>query len=393
MVLAGSALLASTALLVSFAQGNDDDKKKKYQIIHHSNGETITHDTVVPMSSSYTPKQFLKDKGISDEDAKIITIPSIPEIDMDGKMMKTFVHEMDFETDGEGSDEMVEITVEMDEDGSMKTKKLLNGVEVELTEEELQEIKTHHGEHGKMIQVHIDDENIKEMDERIEISVEVDDEGNRTVKKMVNGEEVEVTDDELQNIDIEFIELMDGEDLNVFISEELEGEMQDLELKIEKIIEDVVDIDKLAEDEVQFITKRIEINSDGKDINWESIDGDHEVKVIMTGDDEDHTIVLVTENYDESSSTDVNIMKSSEDMDVYPNPNDGTFKIRYKSDDKKKTSISITDASGKQVFQEDLGKFSGSYEKEINLKEFGSGLYTVTIQNGDNKEVKKVMIK
>jgi hypothetical protein len=94
-----------------------------------------------------------------------------------------------------------------------------------------------------------------------------------------------------------------------------------------------------------------------------------------------------------ASETKMRFEQSSENMDVYPNPNDGTFKIRYESDEKQKTNITVTDASGKKVFEEDLGKFSGSYEKEIDLKKFGSGMYTITIQNGNNEEVQKVMIK
>jgi hypothetical protein len=87
------------------------------------------------------------------------------------------------------------------------------------------------------------------------------------------------------------------------------------------------------------------------------------------------------------------VIQFSEDMDVFPNPNDGTFKIRYENDNKKKTSVTVTDAAGRKVFEDKLGKFSGKYEKELNLIEFGSGMYTVTIQNGSNEEVQKVMIK
>lgn len=380
----GCVLLASAAFLVSFTKGNEDDGKKKYQIIHHSNGETITYDTVISMGSSYTPQEFLADKGISDEDAKIITIPDISEMGKDGKMMHAFVHEVDIEDDGNGSEERVEIKVEMDDNGIMKTQKIVNGVEVEMTEEELTKIKSRHGDHGKMVRIKIDDEEMSDIDEHVEISVEIDDEGNRTVKKVVNGEEVEVTEDEINHIEI--ME-MDGDDIDIFIqSDEFEGDLNDIKLEIEKMIEE-------GGDDVHVITKHIEINSDGND--WESLDGKHEVKVMTMGEAEDHTIVLVTENYDESTSNEAKIKfeTSSKEMDVYPNPNDGTFKIRFESDEKKKTNITVSDANGKKVFEEDLGKFSGKYEKELNLKEFGSGMYTITIQNGNNEEVQKVMIK
>ncbi|MDG1332305.1 MAG: T9SS type A sorting domain-containing protein [Crocinitomicaceae bacterium] len=387
VALVGCALLASTALLVSFTQKNDDDKKKKYQIIHHSDGEMVTYDTIISMTSSYTPQQFLADKGISNEDVKIISIPDISEMNTDGKMMRTFVHEVDIEEDGNGTEETVEIRVEMDENGEMKTKKTVNGIEVEMTEDELIEIKSHHGDHGKMVKMRIGDEEIGEMDERVEILVEMDDDGKKKITKIVNGEEVEMTEEDLENMEI--LKMPHGDDMNVFIhSEEFDGDMKEIEMKIEKIIEEVGD-------DAQFIVKHVEINSDGNDFEFESKEGDHQVKIMTMGEVEDHTIVLVTENYDEANSNQAKVMfeSSSEEMDVYPNPNDGTFKIRYESDEKKKTSIMVTDASGKKVFQEDLGKFSGSYEKQLNLKEFGSGMYTITIQNGNNKEIQKVMVK
>ena len=80
-------------------------------------------------------------------------------------------------------------------------------------------------------------------------------------------------------------------------------------------------------------------------------------------------------------------------MNLHPKPNDGLFIIRFESDENAKTTITVTDANGKKVLEEKLGKFSGKYEKEVDLKQYGSGLYTITIQSGDNVNVQKVMIK
>ena len=63
----GGALIASGVFLASFTHEKGEDKNKKYQIIHHADGEIIEYDTVVPMSSSYTPEQFIVDKGITSE--------------------------------------------------------------------------------------------------------------------------------------------------------------------------------------------------------------------------------------------------------------------------------------------------------------------------------------
>ena len=81
-----------------------------------------------------------------------------------------------------------------------------------------------------------DDEGGQAFEERVEISVQVDDEGNVITKKIVNGEEVEISEDDLQKLHV--FEMKDGDDINVFIdSEEFGEEMKTLELEIEKLIE------------------------------------------------------------------------------------------------------------------------------------------------------------
>lgn len=406
----GGVLLASSSLLVSFTQDNGgEDKKKKYQIIHHSNGETVTHDTIVSMSSAYTPEQFVADKGISSKNLEIIKIPFISNMDEINNEMKTVVCDMkilgeelknasinqgnvfqlSLDTDENSTDENVEIFVEVDENGEVTTKKSVNGVEVEMTEEELEEIQLHHNADGKFIQMRCNNKEMGDHKEYTQISIDIDDEGNKTIKKVVNGEEVEITEDELDEINI--MEMADGDIhfmLNHEISEELEEKLEEIEIEVKKMLEDC---DKAGE----VITKYIEFDGDGENnFEWESEDGNK--KIVMISDDmKDNTIVLVTENYNENAESNMKMTfdNSSQDLEIYPNPNDGKFTIRFESDDKETTSIIVTDINGKKVFQDKIKEFSGKYEKELNLKEHGPGMYTITIQNGNNKEVQKVMIK
>lgn len=360
---------------------------KKYQIIHHSNGETITYDTVIPMSSSLTPEQFVASKGITSKNVEVIQIPDLSQLEVDEKMIKTFIRETDIEKDGDGKHEEIEISVEIDENGDVKTKKIVNGVEVEMTEVELEDIKTKHGKHGKIIEMRMNDSNGGAKEEHVEISVKIDDAGNVVTKKIVNGEEVEMTEQELE--DLHVFEMNGGEDIQLFIDHEsLENELRELELDIETLMEE-------EGEHEQIIVKRIDTHSGGHDdINWISEDGEQHIRVISS-DVEDHTIVLVTENYDENSTAKANIMleESNSNTSIFPNPNDGAFRIRYQSDEAVKTKITVTDAKGKKVFEDNLGKFSGKYDKEVNLKEFGSGTYTITIESGNNKEVNKVIVQ
>ena len=377
-------MFATSTLIFSFTNDNGD-KKKKYHIIHQSKGETITYDTILPMSSSYTPEQFLKDKGISDKNVEIVVLPALSEGGEETKKMKTIVREMKIDENGDASsEEKVEIKVEMDENGNMKTKKTVNGVEVEMTEEELNDIKRQGDEN--MIQLRFPDEEMGMPNERVEIKVEMDDKGNKTVKKIVNGEEVEMTLEELDKLEI--LEFKGDEQMKIIVDGE---HAQGLEIEMEKGAGE-------DEKEIKVIKREISYANDthpGDEPNGALKDGEPRIIIMSTGAEEDFTLVVVTENYDAANEgkTKMVFEHKTNEMNVYPNPNDGAFTIRFESDEDVKTTITVTDANGKKVFEEKLGKFSGSYEKQVDLKKFGSGMYTITIQSGDNETVQKVMIQ
>lgn len=382
-ILVGFTLLATSTLIFSFTNDNGD-KKKKYHIIHQSKGETITYDTILPMSSTFTPQDFLKEKGISDKNVEIVLLPSISDLEVEGEQMKTIVREMKIEEKGDASQmENVEIKVEMDENGNMKTKKTVNGVEVELTEEDMKQIKSHQEGQDKLVVMKFDDE-IGESEQNVQIKVEMDDKGNKTVKKIVNGEEVEMTLEELDKL--ETLEFIGDEQMKIIVDGELSEE-------IEKEMEKGAGDDKK---EIKVIQRKIQMHpgDEGSELNWESENGEQRIMVMSSGEQEEFTLVLVTENYDAAMEGETKMMFEHENkkMSVYPNPNDGTFNIRFESNESAKTTVTVTDANGKKVFEEKLGKFSGSYEKEVDLKKFGSGMYTVTIQSGDTETIQKVMI-
>ena len=174
------------------------------------------------------------------------------------------------------------------------------------------------------------------------------------------------------------------------VTKEMEKELEQLEIELDNTNGE-------DDKEVKIITKKIELHTDGegKDLDWESKDGETRVMIMSSGDKEDFTLVLVTENYDEANEgkTKMIFEHKTKEMNLHPNPNDGLFMIRFESDENAKTTITVTDANGKKVLEEKLGKFSGKYEKEVDLKQYGSGLYTITIQSGDNVNIQKVMIK
>lgn len=432
--LAGCGAIAMSALLVSFT-GDDNGKKKnkRYQVIHHQNGEVLEFDTVIPAGSNYTVENFLADKGIQSENVEIINIPSMHgdhvmnhrlhhESHGDGEAESHFViKEMLHDVDGEGDGKDIEVRVfcETDEDGNIVGKKIVNGKEVELSEEELKEMsklkeRAHDGHH----RVHMRMEG-EGHHKSVQIMKEVDDNGKVTVKKIVDGKEVELTDEERKELESDSHHMrihIDGgemdidhllEDMHIDIHE-LEGDHEEVEVHIEKLIENIEQMEGEDGERRVIVRKHVVhgdhdgeemieelIEGENAEIVWESKDGNSEVKVARSGDQEDFTIVIVSEEYEGQGA---NAAKSIEtragsDVSIYPNPNDGNFTLRLNQDKKAKTAIKVTDVQGKVVFEEDLGRFSGEYTKDFNLKQYGTGVYLINIQQGKDVTTEKVVVR
>jgi len=419
MALLGFGIVVAAGALVSFTLSDrNKDKMKRYQVIHHSNGVSQEFDTIISMESSYTVEQFLADKGIQSDNVKIIQMPAMDDHaifvqDEDfGKGERIIVREFttteDPRIDGSEGKE-VRITKEIGSDGTVVTKKFVDGKEVELTSEELEGIEIRSnggGEHRMVVRMHNEGEEGDQMkwngkEEQIQIKCDVDAEGKMHAQKWVNGEEVPLTKEEMEKF-----RTVEGDGNHVVIrmeSSENGVPSEEMEIKIQQLIEELgVDADGQGEHKMVIIKQveegdgeRIEehvFEMDGnEDANWTS---DQKVHVEFTGDEaEDFTVVIVTENFEGDRISNIDRVVTQNEVQVFPNPTSGLVTIRLEQSEKVKTVISIADMSGKVVFKESLGKFSGSYSKEIDLQKFGTGTYLVSIEQGSDVHVEKVIVE
>jgi len=81
-----------------------------------------------------------------------------------------------------------------------------------------------------------------------------------------------------------------------------------------------------------------------------------------------------------------------ENLSVFPNPNQGVFKLSFQSPKASNYSIRITNAIGEVVFRDDLESYQGNYEKEISLGEMAKGIYLLNISDEINSVTRKVSI-
>ena len=79
-------------------------------------------------------------------------------------------------------------------------------------------------------------------------------------------------------------------------------------------------------------------------------------------------------------------------FNVYPNPNNGEFQLNFNVSNQDNYTIEIHNAIGQLVYQEYLSNYSGKYSKQINLQNFGKGIYMLSLTNSHNQGIKKLIV-
>jgi Secretion system C-terminal sorting domain len=81
------------------------------------------------------------------------------------------------------------------------------------------------------------------------------------------------------------------------------------------------------------------------------------------------------------------------DLNVYPNPNDGEFNLKFNLPQKGDAHISLHDKQGNLVYEEDLKDFSGEYKKPLSLKNQKAGQYVLRIAQNGKIYTRQVLVK
>lgn len=82
-----------------------------------------------------------------------------------------------------------------------------------------------------------------------------------------------------------------------------------------------------------------------------------------------------------------------EEMKFFPNPSTGKFNLSFNLPDKGETRLNITNMEGRSIYNENLGTFSGHYNKEIDISSYPKGAYFVRIDQGNHAQVKKIVLE
>ena len=79
------------------------------------------------------------------------------------------------------------------------------------------------------------------------------------------------------------------------------------------------------------------------------------------------------------------------DLMVYPNPNKGNFNVQFKNAATDKIDIKIHDMSGRLIFEKNYSN-QGDFNENIQLSSVQSGVYLMSVYDGENSQVKRLII-
>ncbi len=81
-----------------------------------------------------------------------------------------------------------------------------------------------------------------------------------------------------------------------------------------------------------------------------------------------------------------------ENFAMVPNPNKGDFRIQFNAKSNRNIQISVYDMSGRNIYERAFAN-SGLFDQEVRLQNAQAGVYLVSISDGENKMVKRIVVQ
>ncbi|MCK4678632.1 MAG: T9SS type A sorting domain-containing protein, partial [Bacteroidales bacterium] len=133
-------------------------------------------------------------------------------------------------------------------------------------------------------------------------------------------------------------------------------------------------------------TQTIEVDSSGVGFS-----GIKNISVIVTSANDCVSEKSIVVTIDDCSGIAENLYKL--DVNLFPNPNTGTFTIELKAEQNDLLNLKIIDARGAVVFEEKNVHLMGVHTKNLSLNDLQEGIYYLLINSDKVHVVKKVVIQ
>ncbi len=113
-------------------------------------------------------------------------------------------------------------------------------------------------------------------------------------------------------------------------------------------------------------------------------------KMKKWGDDmEPHFKKFADSNFDMGS----NSSKTVKSLNSYPNkPNNNKLNVKFTAPEKGNVTITVTDITGKEIGKEKINDFTGEFIGQVDLKGTTKGTVFVTVVQGNDGTVKRVVL-
>jgi len=85
-------------------------------------------------------------------------------------------------------------------------------------------------------------------------------------------------------------------------------------------------------------------------------------------------------------------MTQSEFVDVFPNPSNGSFTYLIDSEKLGYYNVTVTDSYGRIIYQDKFNKDEQVVKNTVDLQNSSEGIYFVTLENGSQKHIVKLMV-
>jgi hypothetical protein len=80
-------------------------------------------------------------------------------------------------------------------------------------------------------------------------------------------------------------------------------------------------------------------------------------------------------------------------LNVFPNPSTGIFDIQFELPAQGRTGIRIFDNSGKVIYENNLGNFSGIFSDRIDIANNAKGIYFLAVNQNDQVVTRKIILQ
>ena len=79
-------------------------------------------------------------------------------------------------------------------------------------------------------------------------------------------------------------------------------------------------------------------------------------------------------------------------LEISPNPTEGLFTANFETISTDNYALKISNSLGQIVYEEKLNNFSGSYSKQLDMSNYGKGIYLVSITSSKTQNITKVIV-